>query len=137
MKKPGEDGGTFQTGNSMMAAIMSKRNQMKKVGGGVGGASVKPNPVSSGPKPPARPSGSGAGLPKPPVGGSTGFPKPATNTAPKPMGGGPKPMGGTQKPTISAPKPMGGAPKPVNNWRSKTPYENGRGRRSRRRRICC
>lgn len=32
LQKP-EEGGVPQTGNSMMAAIMAKRNQMKKVGG--------------------------------------------------------------------------------------------------------
>ena len=90
----------------MMTAIMAKRNQIKKIGGG--GASVKPNPISSGPKTPSRTSGSVAELSKPPVRVSLNQPQ---NTAPKPMGGGPKPMGVAPKRT-AAPNTLGGALKP-------------------------
>ena len=52
-----------QTGNKMMAAIMAKRNQMKKVGGGGAetGASPKPEP----PRQSAPQAGYNSGLSKP------------------------------------------------------------------------
>ena len=77
-----EENAAAQTGNSMMAAIIAKRNQMKKVGGAA--------PSTGGPKPS-----------KPP--GMFG-PKPTTSQAPKPMGGAPKPVtstGSTSTPSNS------------------------------------
>ena len=40
--KKQEEGGTAATGNSMMAMIMAKRNQMKKGGGTAKTTSIKP-----------------------------------------------------------------------------------------------
>ena len=68
-----EENAAAQTGNSMMAAIIAKRNQMKKVGGAA--------PSTGGPKPSKPPGMSG--------------PKPTTSQAPKPMGGAPKPVTST------------------------------------------
>ena len=94
LQKP-EEGGAPKTGNSLMAAIMVKRNQMKKIGGAGTGArastTVKLPPKLSAPKP----------------GGTT-------ITAPKPnasgVGGGPKP--GLKPVIYTAPKTTMGAPKP-------------------------
>ena len=112
LQKP-EEGGAPQTGNSMMAAIMAKRNQMKKIGGtGAGGGAsttVKPPPKPSAPKPGGttitahKPNASGVG------GGPKPGPKPVTHTAPKTTVGAPKPG---PKPATGGAKPpmkMGGA----------------------------
>ena len=115
LQKP-EEGGVPQTGNSMMAAIMAKRNQMKKVGGG-GATAPKPVPRQSAPVIPVQ---------KP----ATGFPKPATNTDQNPIGGARPSMaqiGGATKPSTNfAPKPATNmAPKPITNVASKPATSGG------------
>ena len=114
LQKP-EEGGAPQTGNSMMAAIIAKRNQMKKIGGAGAGTSTTS-------KPPSKPSAPIGNAPK--QGGTTiapksnissgtgGMPKPVTNTAPKINTGG------------VAPKP---APKPATTGGAKPPMKMGGG----------
>ena len=118
LQKP-EEGGVPQTGNSMMAAIMAKRNQMKKVGGaGAGGAKppVKPVPRASAPsvappKPVPRPSAPAIPSVHATKNPTTGNPKFPATTAPKPAA--PKPTTNTgAKPTTNTgakpPMKMGG-----------------------------
>ena len=106
LQKP-EEGGAPQTGNSMMAAIIAKRNQMKKIGGAGAGTS---NTV----KPPSKPSAPSGNIPK--QGGTTnapksnisstgGMPKPVTNTAPKPTTGGGMPKPASKPATTGGSKP--------------------------------
>ena len=110
LQKP-EEGGVPQTGNSMMAAIMAKRNQMKKVGG-VGTAA----PKGAKPAPPA--SASTVQPPKPvPKANAPVIPaqKPVKNTT-------------TNKPITGGPKlPTSNAPKPVTNTGAKPPMKMGGG----------
>lgn len=113
LQKP-EEGGIPQTGNSMMAAIMAKRNQMKKVGGG--GA------ATGAPKPAPRPSAPQVGYKQPSSSTNSGFPKPPTNTGTKPMGAAIKPPSMGQNPvTSAAPK------KPVTSGPAKPPVKMGGG----------
>ena len=95
-----------QTTNSMMASILAKRNQMKKVGGAGAGTSTTVKPPS---KPTASVSTPGGTTiaPKPNLPGTGGAPKPGpksvTNTAPKPTTGALKPT--PKPPTTGGARP--------------------------------
>ena len=139
LKSP-EEGGGAATGNSMMAMIMAKRNQMKKVGGTgaptsntsaaskpavtrpPGRASAVPTPAMNNPaatKPAAVPNAQKRGSAFP-AAISANQPKPATSTGPRP--------GGVSKPTTSAaPKNPAAFKPPTATGGAKPPMSTGGG----------